>query len=64
MIGTKSMYLTPLGSRNYHTYPMVMEAGGIQELMYYNGKYFNKELTDVTHLVSFIWIYPRNRFTI
>lgn len=43
---------------------MVMEDGGIQELMYYNGKYFNKKLTDVTHLVSFTWIYPRNRFTI
>lgn len=60
----KYRYLTSRVSKNYHTYPVVMEAGGIQELMYYNGKFFDKTLTDVTHLVSFIWIYPRNRFTI
>lgn len=41
-----------------------MKKGGIEELTFYNGQFFDKTGNNVTDLVSFTWVYPRNRFSI
>lgn len=38
---------------NYHSYPVIMETGGIKELTYYNGRYFDSNMKDVSNQVSY-----------
>jgi hypothetical protein len=50
-------------AKNWNSYPMVT-VEGIKELVFLNGEYFNELGINVTHLVSFVTIYERSRFTI
>ena len=40
-----------------HSYPVVMAAGGIQELIYINGNYFDNLYNDVSDKVDYITIF-------
>lgn len=44
--------------QDFHTYPMITLCG-IQELMYYKGKYYNQQGVDVSDEVEYTWVYTR-----